>query len=160
MPRSGELQKRQANASALGGDGDASFRRELPGKRCIEPDLVISVEHAHAVRADQAHPVGPRLVEHVALEAATLFTCFGEAGADDDQGVHARQRAFLDDVQDLALRRRDDSEVDAARKVANRSVAAPARDLCRTGVHRVDRSLEPVAEESVVYPASEIVRVA
>ena len=143
MPGGRELQEGQADATALGSDRDTALRRELPGERGVQPNLAVRVEHAHAVRTDQTHAVGPGLVEHLPLEPATFFVQFCEAGADDDKRRHSGGCAFIHNTRDFAPWRRDDGQFNVTWHVANRTVAGPPSDFFRTWVDRVDGSLEP-----------------
>ena len=156
----GELEHRHAERAALRHQRDASGRRVDRRERGVQPDLGIGVQQAHAVGSDHPQPVAAHFVDQPLLQRAPLVAGFREARRDHDQRLDAGRRTVVDDSQDRGARHGDDRQIDAARRVGERSIAGQTFELGGVRVDRVDRAGEPGLDECVQDAAAEAARLA
>ncbi len=81
------------------------------------------------------------------LVTRTRLVDLTEAGGQHDETANPLPCTLLDDFDHLTRGHRDHSEVDVVGHVEHRRPCAHARHTVRGGVHRIDRTVEPVRDQ-------------
>ncbi len=102
---------------------------------------------AQTVGADDAHLRTARLFENLVFQFAAGFTCFFEAGRNDDCPFDAGLHAFLDDAGHRRRRRHDDPQIHLVGYAADGRVGVDAHDVGSLGVDGIDCAAKRVADE-------------
>ena len=116
------------------------------------------VDHAHAVRAEQAHAELPRLLDEPRLAARAVGTCVGKAVAVDGRDRHALAGAVLQ--RRLDLLDHDEGVIDLQRHVGQAPVGALAQHFVARRVHRHDAAGIAVLAQEALRTRGVLARVA
>ena len=124
-----------------------------PGSTCdgrqrgVQLDGGIGADEAERLRADQAHALAAGPLDEHPLRLLTQRTGTVQAGAHDDQRLHALAGALVDDREHLVGRHRDHGQVDLVRDVEHGRVARHAGDVTALRVDRVHGPHEVVGQQ-------------
>ena len=127
--------QRQQHVARLRDEADVA----RPGVAQVEQvDLVVQVEHARGVGADDAHAARTRRVQHLLLEPGALRPGLAEAAGEDHRALDALAPALLEQPGQGLRRGADQRQVDRPGNVVERGAGRHAEDLGHLGVDRVD----------------------
>jgi hypothetical protein len=116
------------------------------------------VEEALAVGSDDADAGLPGHRGQPLLQRHALRADLGEAGGVDDRRPRADRGGLPDRVLHPVGRDQHEHQVDRARDVGQRRVAAPADQFLVVRVDRVDAALVPVLDQVAQRPGHQVLR--
>ena len=144
----GEVHHREPKAAALRDHADRPrVVVSIEHRPETGVDLVGNVDHALAVRPDDANVVLARDRHELLLQRYTLATHLGKTGAEDDDVGHALLPALAQHVGDARGVHQDEREIGNVRHVRERGVAAQARHFLIARIHGVELPLVAMALE-------------
>ena len=145
--------QRTGLAEEAGPTGERRQRRE----RRVEPHRPVGVDHAQAVRPDDAHAVlaGGDDQRPLRVEPG-IVAALAESSGDHDQPVHAFRRALLDDRRYRVGRNADDGEVDRVGHIGDRGVGAHARDVPGLLVDREQLAVEAHSQQVAKHQVADL----
>jgi hypothetical protein len=147
MPsRTGPVEDGGAERAGLGEEGDVAGLGHGGGEGRVHADG--GHDDAEAVGADDPHlgELRPRGLE-LFFELLAVFTCFLEAGGEDEDAHDAGVAAFADDVGDELRGDADDGEIRRLRQALDVGIGLDAVDGLALGIHGVDDAVVARADQ-------------
>ena len=141
----GHVENGGAEGPALGEERHAPGLRDLGEERAVQMDPW--PDDAEAVRADDTNPVLASNLEDLVLERLSRGSGLLEAGREDDDPLHSRLTALLDQLADRLRGSGNDREVDRFGDGAHVGVGLDAKDLRFVIVDEVGLALELTGRE-------------
>jgi len=149
----GVLDDGQAESARLRQEADVPLHRRVGREGGVHANVVMGVDHTHAVGADDAHAALAGDAISSRCNVAAGGAGLGKAGGDHDHAVDALLGALAGGGHDQLGRDDDHGEVDWARNVQDRLVGVKPTARRRRRVDRVDRAVEPAVHQVCGRPS-------